>query len=93
MKCAEDYQMVIADNGQLAFIIAAEKDEPSSPYLVYNGKDSALLYRSLTDILVLDKLHEKAQEALRKNRGQIVIIEADYATGATVRDYQVRQSR
>ena len=93
MKCARDYRMIIADNGQLAFVITAQEGEQSSPYLLYNGKDAALLYRSGTDILVLDKLHERAQEALRENSLPIIIVEADYGTGTTVRDYQVNQKK
>ena len=60
MKCAKDYQAVISADGRLAFVIPAGKDEPHSPKLIYNGGESALLYRSAADILVLDKLHESA---------------------------------
>ena len=85
MKCAKDYQAVISADGRLAFVIPAGKDEPHSPKLIYNGGESALLYRSAADILVLDKLHEEAQKALCRKRS-VVIIEADYAGGKTVYD-------
>lgn len=46
MKCAKDYQAVVSADGRLAFVIPAGKDEPHSPKLIYNGGESALLYRS-----------------------------------------------
>ena len=91
MECAKDYQAVVSADGKLAFIIRAGKSEPHSPKLIYNGGESALLYRS-ADILVLDKLHEEAQKALRRKRS-VVIIEADYAGGKTVYDYEAAVCR
>lgn len=87
MECAKDYQAVISTDGNLAFIIPAGRDEPHSPKLIYNGGESALLYRSAADILVLDKLHEEAQKALCRKRS-VVIIEADYVSGEAVYDYE-----
>lgn len=49
MKCAKDYQAVVSADGRLAFVIPAGKDEPHSPKLIYNGGESALLYRSAAD--------------------------------------------
>lgn len=46
MECAKDYQAVVSADGKLAFIIPAGKSEPHSPKLIYNGGESALLYRS-----------------------------------------------
>lgn len=73
MKCAKDYQAVISADGRLAFVIPAGKDEPHSPKLIYNGGESALLYRSAADILVLDKLHEEAQKALCRKRSVVIM--------------------
>ncbi len=89
MKCAKDYQVVVNAHSQMAFIIPAQENTPKSPKLVYNGGDAALLYRTVSDILVLDKLHEEAQKHL-KQVSFVVIVEADYASGLTVYDYQVR---
>ncbi len=88
MKCAKDYQAVVNARGQMAFIIPAQENAPKSPELVYNGSDAALLYRTASDVLVLDKLHEEAQKHL-KQVSSVVIVEADYASGTTVYDYQV----
>mgnify|MGYP000011082729 FL=1 len=92
MECAKDYQAVVSADGRLAFVIPAGKDEPHLPKLIYNGGESALLYRSAADILVLDKLHEEAQKALCRKRS-VVIIEADYAGGKTVYDYEAAVCR
>ncbi len=88
MECAKDYQAVISADGRLAFVVPARESAPGNyPEIVYNGGESALLYRSAADILVLDKLHEAAQKALRSKQS-VVIIEADYASGETVYDYE-----
>lgn len=93
MKCAKDYQAVISADGRLAFVIPAGENAPGHhPEIFYNGGESALLYRSAADILVLDKLHEEAQKALCRKRS-VVIIEADYAGGKTVYDYEAAVCR
>ena len=51
MEWAKDYQAVVSADGKLAFIIPAGKSEPHSPKLIYNGGESALLYRSAADFL------------------------------------------
>ncbi len=88
MKCAKDYQALVNASGQMAFIIPAQENAPKSPKLVYNGSDVALLYRAISDVLVLDKLHEEAQKHL-KQISSVVIIEIDYASDTIVYDYQV----
>ncbi len=87
MECAKDYQAVISNDGQLAFVISVGITAPGkSPQIVYNGGSSALLYRSNGNVLVLDCLHPQAQQALAQAR-QAIIIETDRQTGYTVYDY------
>ncbi len=87
MECARDYQAVISAEGKLVFVISAGTTAPGkSPQIVYNGGNSALLYRSSGDVLVLDCLHPQAQQALAQAR-QAIIIETDRQTGYTVYDY------
>lgn len=90
MKNAEDYQVIVADDGKIAVIIPACSGTPSYPYILYKkGQTAALLYRTRTDIVVLDKLHEQAMKAFEK-AGKVVVVEADYASKTTVYDYEAR---
>ncbi len=87
MECAKDYQAVINAEGKLAFVISAGTAAPgSAPRIVYNGGNSALLYRSSGDVLVLDGLPPQVRETLAQVK-QAVIIETDRQTGYTLYDY------
>lgn len=87
MECAKDYQAVISAEGKLAFVISAGTAAPgNAPQIVYNGGNSALLYRSSGDVMVLDDLHPQVREALVQV-SQAVIIETDRQTGYTLYDY------
>ncbi len=87
MECAKDYQAIISAEGKLAFVIPAGMTAPgNAPQIVYNGGNSALLYRSSGDVMVLDGLHPQVREALVQV-SQAVIIETDRQTGYTLYDY------
>lgn len=85
---AKNYQVVTAQNGKVATIIEAVEGEPVTPYIVYNGSTSAMLYRTRADVVILDALHEQAIKIFKSLR-EIAVIEVDYTTGLTVRDYLV----
>ncbi len=91
MKNAEDYQVIVADDGKIAVIISACNGLPSShPYILYKKElTAALLYRTSADIIVLDKLHEQAMKIF-ENADKVVVIEADYASKTAVYDYEAR---
>ncbi len=88
MECAKNYQLLVTTDGKAAFILPAQTTPPGKKTeIIYNGGNSALLYRSTGDVLVLDNLHPKAQELL-KTKQSVVIIETDYNTRQTIYDYQ-----
>ena len=62
---------------EIVFAISVKEEDPVKPKILYDGKEHALLYRSETDIVILDYLPEKIKEKLQ-NVDEAYIVEIDY---------------
>lgn len=87
MKKAEAYSALVAQGGRVAFIIPVQEKAPGGSYLVYNGGNDAWLYRSPSDVLLLNEINEKVQPFLKK-AVKAVIIEVRPGTNEAVYDYE-----
>lgn len=88
MHHAEAYQVIISNNGKIAILLHPQQGKQEHPYLLYDGRDHAFLYRNSRDVLLLDRLNPQVIDFL-KNSESVVIIEADWETNQTINDYQV----
>lgn len=87
MKKAESYSALVAQGGRVAFIIPVQEKAPFDSYLVYNGGNDAWLYRSPSDVLLLNEINENVQPFLKK-AVKAVIIEVRPGTDEAVYDYE-----
>lgn len=69
-------QYTIAENeaGELYIYLKAKAGNPSNPYIVYDGRDHALLVRSPQQTIVLDYINPNVRTQLRQS-SQLVIVE------------------
>jgi hypothetical protein len=89
MRHAEDYRIFISEDKQVVFFIKPQDSEPENPYLLYDDRTHAYLYRNKNDVLLLDYLNPNATEFLI-NADEALIIEADFETNITHQDYKVK---
>lgn len=68
------FMVAEGEEGDIYFFIEAKKDQPSSPKIVYDGKDHALFRRNEEQNIILDYIHPSVREQLRKVE-EVVIVE------------------
>ena len=72
--------------GQIMLIIRAREGEPDNPRIVYDGGDSALLYRNRESAIILEGIAEKAREPFLKV-DQVLVVEVK--NDDVAREYKV----
>ena len=88
MKHAEDYQVVLSNEGVPVFIIPYSRIKPEKPILLYDGGRHATLFRNDHDVLLIDYIPDGAIKALNHSN-RIVVLEHNKAGDDVLRDYQV----
>lgn len=78
------YEILRNPAGELLIIIRARIDSEEKPVIAYDGGEHALLYRNLTNTIVLDYVHPLVRAALVKATS-VLIVEAQGNT--VVREY------
>ena len=67
-----NYIVAESEEGELYVYISAKSDKPSHPYVIYDGKDHAVLARNEEQAVVLDYINPDVRDKLRK--ASVVII-------------------
>lgn len=62
------------DKGEIMLIMDAREGEPDDPRFIYDGSDTALLFRSFESNIAIRNLGEEAREPL-KNAKEIHVVE------------------
>ncbi len=60
-------------SGSLYFFIAAKKDSPHNPQILYDGYDHAVFVRGPEEKIILDYINPQVRDKLRKSREVIVV--------------------
>ena len=68
------YQICQHKNGDLLLVIEPQMSDPEDPMFIYDGGDTALLFRNWDSSLRLNNLSEQARPALQ-NTDEIHVIE------------------
>lgn len=89
MLHAKDYEIMITRDGDLFFALAASKENPENPIMVYDGGNHATFYRTSEDVVLLDYINKDIQKAL-KNSDYVTVMEIDKETEEVVRNYRAR---
>ena len=83
----EAYVILPTTDEELIFAISIKDEDPVDPVLMYDGGDHALLYRSKTDVVILEFLPEKIKERL-DGIDKAYIVEIDYRVKKLKQDYE-----
>ena len=84
----EAYVILPTTDEELIFAISVKDEDPIEPRLLYDHGDHALLYRSKTDVVILDFLPEHIKERL-DSIDKAYIVEIDYRVKRLKQDYDV----
>ena len=84
----DSYVIFPTTDEELIFAISTKDEDPMEPKLLYNLGEHALLYRSKTDIVILDYLPEHIKERL-EHIDKAYIVEIDYRVKKLKQDYDV----
>jgi len=68
------YQICQHKNGDLLLVIEPQMSDPEDPMFIYDGGDTALLFRNWDSNLRLNNLSEQTRSALQ-NADEILVIE------------------
>ena len=68
------YQILQNKNGDLMLVIEQQMNDPEDPMFIYDGGDTALLFRNWDSSLRLNNLSEQARPSLQ-NADEILVIE------------------
>lgn len=73
---ATENNFIIAEGsgGELYFFLEAKSLRPSSPKIIYDGRDHAIFIRSPEEKIILDYINPDVRDKLRKSR-EIVMVE------------------
>ena len=85
MEQENNFNILKNGAGHLMILIRARMTGVDGPYMVYDGGQSALLYRGKKEPVLLDYIHPAIRADLKKQKG-VLIVEAN--DGAVVREYR-----
>ena len=88
MKHAENYEIVISNEGVPVFVIQKNLKKSESPVLLYDGGKHATLFRNDHDVVLLDYLPEELRSILQKCSWAVVLEKNNDGT-SVVNDYKV----
>lgn len=83
----DSYVILPTTDEELIFAISVKDEDPVDPVLMYDGGEHALLYRSKTDVVILDYLPEKIKERM-EGIDKAYIVEIDYRVKKLKQDYE-----
>ncbi len=84
----DSYVVMPTLDDELVFTISVKYDDLVDPKIVYDNTEHALLYRSDTEVVILDFLHPKVQQKL-EYVGKVYIVEIDYKLKKIANDYEL----
>lgn len=79
------YEIHLNKRGEIMISVRAKEDEPSSPVLLYDGGEHALLYRTPENTILLDFIHPDARSALYEAPSVLI---AETKRFKVVREYE-----
>ncbi|MCQ2740911.1 MAG: hypothetical protein MJ210_02195 [Alphaproteobacteria bacterium] len=88
MKHADDYEVVLSDQGVPVLILPYNGAEPEKPVLLYDGSNHATLFRNDHDTLLIDFLPEKTHAYFAQS-SWCVVLEKNESGDDVFRDYKV----
>ncbi len=84
MEREDNFNILKNGVGNLMILIRARLGGVKSPYIVYDGGQEALLYRTENKPIILDYIHPAIREDLKKKK-DVLVVETN--EGAVIREY------
>lgn len=84
----EAYVILPTTDEELIFAIATKEEDPEESRLFYDGGEHAVLFRSESEVVILDFLPEKIRERMERI-DKAFIVEIDYKVKKIKQDYEV----
>ncbi len=85
MEKENNFNILKNGAGHLMILIHAHIGGINAPYIVYDGGQSALLYRDKENPVLLDYIHPAIRSDLKKQKGVLVVETSD---GSVIREYR-----
>lgn len=60
--------------GEIYFYLKAKKDHPTTPRIIYDGKEHAIFLRNKDQKIILDYINPEVRDKLRKSK-EVIIVE------------------
>lgn len=89
IRLARRYQVHLGPRNEIVLTIAAGRNGPMAPLLIYAGGEHALLRRNAEEDVVLDYLHPDVRPRLKASRTVIVVERGATPGGGEGWDYVV----
>ena len=86
MERETSFNILKNGSGRLMFLIRARIGGVSSPYMVYDGGENAVLYRDEKNPVMLNYIHPAIRSDLKGQTGVLVVETND---GAIIREYNL----
>ncbi len=84
MEREDNFNILKNGVGNLMILIRARLGGVKAPYIIYDGGQEALLYRTENTPIILDYIHPAIREDLKKKK-DVLVVETN--EGAVVREY------
>lgn len=68
------FMVAEGNSGELYIFISAKANTPSSPQIIYDGKDHAIFLRNREQKIILDYIHPDVRKKLHSSK-EVVIVE------------------
>lgn len=85
MEQENNFNILKNGSGHLMILIHARVSGVHEPHIVYDGGQTAVLYRDETNPVLLDYIHPAIRSDLKKQKS-VLVVEAN--DGAIVREYK-----
>lgn len=84
MEHEVNFNILKNSEGNLMFLVHARMGGVEGSSVVYDGRQTALLYRTKKDVVALDFIHPAVRADLKKKK-EVLVVEVD--GGSIVREY------
>ena len=89
MKHEEEYEVLLSEEQIPIFILKHKDIKPSSPFILYDGKNHATLYRRQDDVILLDYLPEEIHKIMQTTKF-VIILEMNPEQNDIALDYKAK---
>jgi len=88
MKQEKKYEILKFETGEIVVAISQKSGFPEKPFIIHDGSEHAIFYRSENDVILLDFINENVLDDFSKSM-KINIAEVNFEENTIISEYQV----